>query len=91
MDSAPAPIHALAAIRAAVGPDMPLFYDSGLRSGEDVVKAYAGGAQFAFLGRILQFAIAAEGEDGLNRLWDILKDEVSITLAQVGVTSLKDV
>jgi (S)-mandelate dehydrogenase len=91
LDSAPAPIHALAAIRAAVGPDMPLFYDSGLRSGDDVVKAYAGGAQFAFLGRILQFAIAAEGEDGLNRLWDILKDEVSITLAQVGATSLKDV
>jgi L-lactate dehydrogenase (cytochrome) len=91
LDSAPAPIHALAAIRDAVGPDFSLFYDSGLRSGEDVVKSYAGGGQFAFLGRILQFAIAAEGEEGLNRLWGILKDEVSITLAQVGATSLKDV
>lgn len=91
LDSAPAPIHALAAIREAVGPDFPLFYDSGLRSGEDVAKAYAGCAQFTFLGRILQFAIAAEGEAGLNRLWDILKDEVSITLAQVGATSLNDV
>jgi L-lactate dehydrogenase (cytochrome) len=62
-----------------------------LRSGEDIVKAYAGGADFAFLGRILQFAIAAEGEAGLNRFWKILKDEVSITLAQIGKTALSDI
>lgn len=89
LDSAPSPISVLPAIREAVGPDFPLFFDSGLRSGEDVVKAYDQGADFTFLGRILQFAIAAGGEEGLQRLWDILRDETSITLAQIGATSLK--
>ncbi|MGB5871227.1 MAG: alpha-hydroxy acid oxidase [Albidovulum sp.] len=89
LESTPAPITALAKIRAAVGPDYPLFYDTGLRGGEDVVKAYAQGADFTFLGRILQFAIAAEGEEGLRRLWEVLCAETSITLAQIGATSLK--
>jgi L-lactate dehydrogenase (cytochrome) len=88
LDSAPSPISVLPAIRDAVGPDFPLFFDSGLRSGEDVVKVYDQGADFTFLGRILQFAIAAGGEEGLQRLWDVLRDETSITLAQIGATSL---
>ncbi|MCP5074512.1 MAG: alpha-hydroxy-acid oxidizing protein, partial [Rhodobacteraceae bacterium] len=46
LDSAPAPILALNAIRKAVGDAFPLFYDSGMRSGEDIVKAYAMGADF---------------------------------------------
>ena len=88
LDSAPSPISVLPAIRDAVGPDFPLFFDSGLRSGEDVVKVYDQGADFTFLGRILQFAIAAGGEEGLQRLWDVLRDETSITLAQIGATAL---
>lgn len=89
LESAPSPILALARIRAAVGPEFPLFFDSGLRSGEDVVKAYGQGANFTFLGRILQFAIAAGGEAGLQQLWSVLRDETSITLAQIGLTSLE--
>lgn len=88
LESAPAPILALKAIRKAVGPDFPLFFDSGLRSGEDVLKALAHGAQFAFFGRVLQFAIAAGGEEGLNRLWDVLTSELSIAMAQTGLTDL---
>jgi len=88
LESAVAPIDALSTIRDAVGQDMPLFYDSGLRSGEDVVKAYASGANFTFLGRILQFAIAAAGEEGLQRLWQVITEETSITLAQIGECSL---
>ncbi|MFT5742583.1 MAG: (S)-mandelate dehydrogenase [Paracoccaceae bacterium] len=88
LDSTPPPITALADIRQAVGPDFPLFYDTGLRSGEDVVKAFQQGANFTFLGRILQFAIAAAGEEGLTVLWDVLKNETSITLAQIGKVSL---
>ncbi|MEJ6392976.1 alpha-hydroxy acid oxidase [Gymnodinialimonas sp. 2305UL16-5] len=88
LESAPAPISVLPQIRESVGPDMPLFFDSGVRSGEDVVKAFAQGAEFVFLGRILQFAIAAGGEDGLAELWSVLKSETSITLAQIGMRSL---
>ena len=76
-------------IRKAVGPDYPLFFDSGLRSGEDTLKALSTGADFTFFGRILQFAIAAGGEDGLNRLWDVLSDELSIAMAQTGLVDLK--
>lgn len=90
LDSAPTPITALADIRAALGTDYPLFYDTGLRSGEDVIKAFDQGANFTFLGRILQFAIAAGGEQGLADLWDVLKQETSITMAQIGKTSMAE-
>lgn len=84
LDAAPEPILMLAEIRAALGPDFPLFFDSGLRSGEDIVKAHAMGANFAFLGRPLLYAMAAGGERGLNRLWEVMTEEISLTLAQLG-------
>ena len=68
LESAPSPFAMLPKIRAAVGPDLPLFFDSGLRSGEDVLKALDAGADFTFFGRTLQFAMAASGEAGLHRL-----------------------
>ena len=88
LDSAPAPILALRAIRTAVGPEFPLFYDSGIRSGEDIVKAYAMGADFVFLGRPFSFAIAAGGARGLAQLATLLAEETSITLAQLGLRDL---
>jgi len=88
LESAPTPIEALAQIRAEVGPDYPLFFDSGIRSGEDVMRALQQGADFVFLGRILQFAMAAGGEAGLHRLWDIITDETSIAMAQTGKSRL---
>ena len=91
LDSGPPPIRQLPRIREAVGPDFPLFYDSGIRGGEDVVKAYASGADYVFLGRPFQFAIAAAGEDGLDQLVDVLSDEVSITLAQLGHVDMQGV
>ncbi|MGX9355221.1 alpha-hydroxy acid oxidase [Roseobacteraceae bacterium S113] len=89
LESAPAPFAALARIRAAVGPQYPLFFDSGLRSGEDVLRCLAQGADFAFFGRSLQFAIAAGGEAGLHQLWDVLSEELSIAMAQTGLTDLQ--
>jgi (S)-mandelate dehydrogenase len=88
LESAPAPFEVLPKIRQAVGQDFPLFFDSGLRSGEDALKTLAAGADFVFFGRILQFAIAAGGEAGLNRLWEVLSDEMSIAMAQTGMQKL---
>ncbi|WP_085309291.1 alpha-hydroxy acid oxidase [Planktotalea arctica] len=88
LESAPSPFSLLPAMRAALGPDYPIFFDSGLRSGEDVLKALHAGADYVFFGRILQFAIAAAGEAGLERLWDVLSDELSIAMAQTGLTQL---
>ncbi len=91
LESAPEPITMLPPIRSAVGADFPLFFDTGLRSGEDVMKALTQGANFTFFGRILQFAIAAGGEDGLKRMWDILTEELSSAMAQTGVTQIADI
>ncbi len=89
LDSTIAPISALARIRKAVGKEYPLFYDSGLRCGEDIVKAYAMGADFVFLGRPMLFASAAS-KSGLSQYWKLLMEEISLTLAQVGKTSMAD-
>ena len=90
LNSAPAAFDALQAIRAAVGDDYPVFFDSGLRSGEDAVKALIAGADFVFFGRIMQFAMAAAGEAGLQQLWDVLSDEFSIAMAQIGAKSVQE-
>jgi L-lactate dehydrogenase (cytochrome) len=89
LESAPTPITVLSEIRQALGPKFPLFYDSGLRSGEDVLKALDQGADFAFLGRPFQFAIAGAGEAGLEQLWSVLNEELSIAMAQTGRVSIK--
>lgn len=91
LNSAPPPIEALRAIRQAVGDAFPLFFDSGIRSGEDIVKAYAMGADFVFIGRPFLFAIAALGEAGLNQLTNVLAAETDLTLAQLGLTEIEAV
>ena len=91
LESAPSPVTILPHIREAVGPDFPLFFDSGLRTGEDVMKVLSTGADFAFFGRILQFAIAAGGEAGLNQLWSVLTSELSTAMAQTGCTKVSDI
>lgn len=88
LSSAPAPITILRDIRNAVGPEYPLFFDSGIRTGEDIIKAYAMGADYVFLGRVALFAMAAAGEAGLEKIWNVLDEEVSLTLAQIGLTQL---
>ncbi|WP_120496793.1 alpha-hydroxy acid oxidase [Kiloniella sp. EL199] len=88
LNAAPPPILALQEIRKEIGEDFPLFYDSGIRSGEDIVKAYAMGADYVFLGRALLFALAAGGEKGLVRLFEILSREIDISLAQLGATKI---
>jgi L-lactate dehydrogenase (cytochrome) len=91
LESAPVPIEMLAKIREQIGADYPLFFDSGIRSGEDVLRALTQGADFVFLGRILQYALAAGHEPGLHKLWDVISEEMSIAMAQTGLTSPKDI
>ena len=91
LDSVPPPILALREIRDALGHMYPLFYDSGIRSGEDIVKAYAMGANYVFVGRALLFAMAADGEAGLARMVELMEKQVSITLAQMGLSRMSDI
>lgn len=91
LDSVQCAIHALANIRKAIGKDVPLIYDSGIRTGEDICKAYALGADFVMLGRPLLFAMAAAGEKGLHQLCDVLAQETSLALAQMGLDDINQV
>ena len=91
LDSAPSSISALPGIRKTVGPDYPLLFDSGVRGGEDIVKAYALGADFVFLGRPFLYALGAGGEAGLKAIIRILSEEVSLAMAQIGVTSISEI
>lgn len=84
-------IYSLAAIRDVVGDAFPLFYDSGVRSGEDILKAYALGADYVFIGRPWMFAVAAGAEQGADQLLAALKAECSIALAQTGLTNFEGV
>ena len=85
LDSAPSALAMLPGIRAAVGADYPLIFDSGVRGGEDLVKALALGADFVMLGRPLLFAIGADGARGLADLMAVFAEEISTVLAQVGL------
>ena len=90
LDSAPPAVSRLPLIREALGNDYPLLFDSGIRNGESVVKALALGADFVMLGRPFLFASGAYKERGVMRLIELLSDEVSLTLAQLGCISVEE-
>ena len=86
-DAAPAAISALPAVRAAVGPDVPLIFDSGVRSGTDVLRALALGANFVMLGRAFHYGVAAFGAKGAAHVVRILSDSIACDLGQMGLVS----
>lgn len=90
LDCAPAPIDVLPEFAAAgLGPDFVML-DSGVRSGEDIVKVIAKGAGVAFLGRPFLFALAAAGEQGVEHLVQMLKQETLNTMRMMGACSARD-
>lgn len=91
LDAVPHPLHQIAAIRASVGPELPLIVDSGIRSGLDVVRAIAAGADFVMLGRAFMYAVAALGARGGDHAARILIEEICDVMAQLGLPSLRDV
>ena len=78
-------------IKKVVSKNTELFLDGGIRRGEDIVKAHALGATAACSGRAWFWALAADGEQGVNRILEILEKEVEDTLALIGEPKLTDV
>ncbi len=91
LDSATAAINMLPLIRKSVGNNFPLIFDSGIRSGSDVVRALAFGADYAMIGRPVMYAMGADGKKGLRRIVEIIKEEVSTTLGLVGLNDINEV
>ena len=90
LDAAPHPLHQLPHIRAVVGNKMPLIVDSGIRSGLDVAKAIASGADFVLIGRSFLYAVAALGKRGGEHAATVLIEELQDVMRQLGVASIDD-
>ncbi|WP_449044671.1 alpha-hydroxy acid oxidase [Paracoccus versutus] len=87
LDAAPAALDMLPAIRRAVGPDYPLFLDSGVRRGSDVIIALCLGADFVFAGRPTLYGTAAGAEAGARKALAILQQETDLVMAGIGCVS----
>ncbi|MEM8664888.1 MAG: alpha-hydroxy acid oxidase, partial [Pseudomonadota bacterium] len=90
-DYAPSAISVLPGIRAAVGADVPILIDSGIRRGSDVVRAKALGADFALAGRAFAYGAGAGGPAGCEKALDILEAELSRAVGQLGFARFSDV
>ncbi|KAM0070947.1 putative (S)-2-hydroxy-acid oxidase [Helianthus debilis subsp. tardiflorus] len=91
LDYVPATIMALEEVVKAAQGRVPVFLDGGVRRGTDVFKALALGASGIFIGRPVVFSLAAEGEAGVRKVLQMLRDEFELTMALSGCTSLSEI
>ena len=90
IDALPTSIDALPAIRAAVGKKATLLLDSGVRSGVDVARAIACGADAAFAGKSFLWSLGALGERGPRHLINVYVDDLRASLGQLGCKSVEE-
>ncbi|MEG0921011.1 MAG: alpha-hydroxy acid oxidase [Comamonas sp.] len=91
LDGAPATIDALPSIAQAVGKDIEVWLDSGIRSGQDVLKARALGAQGTLIGRSFLYGLGAFGQEGVAKALQIIQKELDISMAFCGHTNINTV
>jgi L-lactate dehydrogenase (cytochrome) len=91
LDGAESSIHALPRIVDAVGDRIEVHMDSGIRSGQDVLKACALGARGAWIGRAFLYGLGAQGEAGVTKALQIIHKELDLSMAFTGHTRIGDV
>ncbi|MBN8479211.1 MAG: alpha-hydroxy-acid oxidizing protein [Burkholderiales bacterium] len=91
LDGAESSIRALPAIAEAVGSRIEVHMDGGIRSGQDVLKAWALGARGTYIGRAMVWGLGAMGEAGVTRTLEIVHKELDLTMAFCGRTKIADV
>ena len=90
-DGAVSSISVLPEIVRAVDGKTKILFDSGVRSGLDIMRALALGADFVFLGRAFCYGVSALGKIGGHHVYEILKEELSCNMKQVGVETLNEI
>ena len=91
LDTVPATIDVLGAVTEVVGGRIEVLLDGGVRRGTDVVKALALGAKAVLIGRPYLYGLAVDGEGGVRRVLELLKEETELALALLGCPSPGDV
>ena len=90
LDSTPATIRILPAIADAVGHDIEVLLDGGVRRGSDVVKAVALGAKAVMIGRAYLWGLSANGQAGVENVLDVLRGGIDATLTGIGKAHVRD-
>ncbi|MCY1159069.1 MAG: mftD, partial [Citricoccus sp.] len=90
LDSTPAAIRMLPAIADAVGDEVEVLLDGGVRRGSDVVKAVALGARAVMIGRAYLWGLAANGSSGVENVLDLMRSGIEASLTGMGVGSIHD-
>ncbi len=90
LDGTASSIRALPDVVDAVGDRLEVWFDGGIRSGQDVLKALALGARATLIGRAFAYGLGAMGEAGVARALDIIQRELDVTLALCGLRSVRE-
>ena len=91
LDGAPSSIAVLPEIADAVGDQIEIMFDGGIRSGQDVMRALALGAKSCMIGRAYIHGLGAYGEQGVRKAIDIIRQELSVTMGLCGVAKIADI
>jgi L-lactate dehydrogenase (cytochrome) len=91
LDGAASSIRALPEVVDAVGGKTEVWFDGGIRSGQDVLKALALGARGTMIGRAFLYGLGALGERGVTRALEIIRNELDVSMALCGVKDVKNV
>ena len=91
LDGAESSIRALPAVVDAVGKDIEVHMDGGIRSGQDVLKAVALGAKGVYIGRSFIYGLGAMGEAGVTKALEIIHKEMDVTMALCGKTRIPQI
>ena len=91
LDGAESSIHALPKIVAAVGSQIEVHMDGGIRSGQDVLKARALGARGTYIGRAFLYGLGAQGQAGVSKVLELIQKELEISMAFTGHTAIDTV
>lgn len=91
LDGAMSSIEALPAIAEAVGDQIEVWFDGGIRSGQDVLKAVALGARGTMIGRAFLYSLGAMGGDGVSQMLEIMRKELDVSMALTGTKDIQDV
>jgi L-lactate dehydrogenase (cytochrome) len=91
LDGAPSSISVLPAIADAVGADTEVLFDGGIRTGADIMRALGLGARACLIGRAYIYGLGAGGQAGVAKAIEILKNELSVTMALCGVNKVSEI